>query len=274
MKRAELKAIDLSNEINLNSISEHFGLNIKFKWDEALFLDSKELKGIIPSPANKIVFLFSFGTGVFINCEFHEITDIVNYLNKIDKGITLKDKKFCDDFVINISDMNEINNDFINITELTDYHYEIVSTVLAKSVSLEKIEKNIDILSDELEELVFLLEKGNLKLKENKIAKIWSRILGFKHNMISYIMLLDKPEITWVNSDAERLFEKMSKNFELNYRYETINKKTQIFSDIIEAFSGLAGSKKSNRLEWIVIILIFLETVFILVETLLKFILK
>ena len=207
---------------------------------------------------------------VFINLEYHEMNDIINYLSKIEKNISLKKENYEDDFEIIISrdDALTINNEFIILNEIHPFQFEIISTVLAKSVSLDKIEYEIEILTDHLEELVELLAKGDLKPKEKQLATIWSRILGFKYNTISNLMLLDKPDITWDNVDAEKLYEKMSSFFELKHRYDIIKHKTDTLEDITQAFGNLTQAKKSNRLEWIIIILISFEIIMSLSEKL------
>jgi required for meiotic nuclear division protein 1 len=261
MKDAKLKAIVLSNEISLNKISDHFGINKKFRWDETLILTSNRLKGIINDPEDKKVFVFSFGCAVFVNLEYHEISDIIKYLAKIEKTIDVSKKNYEDDYEMILSKEEPLsfNNDFIILKEIHPFHFEIISTVLAKSVALEKVEYEIDLLTDNLEELVDLLGKGDLNPKEKQVTKIWSQILRFKYNTISNLMLLDKPDITWNNVDAEKLYEKMSGFFELKHRYDIVKHKTDTLEDITQAFGSLTQTKKGNRLEWIIIILITFE---------------
>jgi uncharacterized Rmd1/YagE family protein len=86
-----------------------------------------------------------------------------------------------------------------------------------------------------------------------------AKILGYKFDTISYIRLLDKPDITWVNEEAGQLFIELSKIFELDDRYKKIGHKSETLMDITEVFSGLTHARRGNRLEWAVIILIGIE---------------
>lgn len=271
MNSANLKAVVLSNEISLNKIAEHFGIHKKFKWEDPLFLNENFLKGILKEPANKLVYIYHFGSIVFINLTHHEIMDIINYLKRIEKSLNNHASfSFVDDYRIDlgIEDSFSISNEFMIVPEVKNYYLEIVATILAKSVALEKIEAGLEILSDEIEDIMDFLAKGQLKLSEEKLAKIWSRILGFKYNTISYIMLLDKPEITWNNDEAAQLFSQLSELFELEDRYGNIRHKTEILGDITEAFGSLTHAKRSNRLEWMIIFLILFEILFSLGEKL------
>ncbi len=259
---AEFKAAVLSTEINLSKIAKHFGIERKFKWEDFLVLRDKALQGIVLEPENKMVYIFHFGSMVFVNMQHHEMTDMVNYIKRIDAELNITNLfKYVDDYKLEISpdEPMSINNDYMVINQQSDYHLEIIAVILAKSVALEKIEIEMDLLLDDVEDVVDYLNQGKLAVSDEQLAKMSGNILGFKFNTISYIMLLDKPAITWVNDEASSLFSELSSLFELNDRYEKIRHKTEILMDITEVFSGLAHAKRGTRLEWAVIILIVIE---------------
>lgn len=271
MSIEEFKAVVLSNELNLNNIATHFGMNRKLKWEDSLVLREAELKGIIKDLENKRVRLFHFGSVIFINFAHHEMTDVINYLRNLDKSIVSSDPfKYIDDYKIEISPEAEptVKNDYMLIQEEEEYHREIVSTILAKSVALDRIENHIDSLLDDVEVTVEQLHKGNLVVSDEKLAKISAKILGFKLNTISYIMLLDKPEVTWDNQAASDLYAELGMIFELDDRREIVHHKTQILMDITEVFSGLAHAKRGTKLEWAIIILIVIEILLSLIDKL------
>lgn len=264
----ELKAYAVANEINLNIVAEHFGITKKYRWEEHLALDQDLLKGIIAHPEGKVLRIFHFGSVVGTNLTLHEIKDILEYLKRIDKNLNSRlDFNYNDDFRLEIrKDIStELTNDSFIADELRDFHAPIISTILAKSVALEKIETDSDLLLDEIENVIEYLDKGHLNLSDEKLAKISSKILRFKFNTISYIMLLDKPDIAWNNEVAEQFFINMADLFELYDRYETIKSKTEILMDVTEVFTGLAHAKRGTRLEWMIIILISLEIIMSLV---------
>nr|WP_235334178.1 RMD1 family protein [Pelosinus fermentans] len=262
MAETEFKAIVLSNEINLNKISQHFGSNRKLKWEEYLILKGTELQGIVREIEMKRVYLFHFGSIVFLNFQYHEIMDVINYLKTIESGIhDTNTFKYVDEYKIESNSESEsaINNDYMVTKQIAEYQFDIVSTVLAKSVALEKIEADISRVLDEIEEVVNNLYRGELTVSDEKLAKMSASILEFKLSTISYVMLLDKPAITWNNEGASELFDELTILFELADRYEKLRHKIDTLMDIIEVFSGLAHSKRGTRLEWVIIILIGIE---------------
>ena len=135
----------------------------------------------------------------------------------------------------------------------------IISFVIAKSVALERIEEQVDLVLDEMEDVIQQLERGKLAIPDRKLAKLASSILNFKYKSIAHIMVLDKPDITWDNEELDKLYGRMANLFELNQRYHEIRTKSETLMDITEVFTGLSHAQRSTRLEWIIIILIALE---------------
>jgi uncharacterized Rmd1/YagE family protein len=206
---------------------------------------------------------------VFLNFQHHEIMDVVKYMKNIEVGINDTNPfRYVDEYKIESSPESEyaINNDCMVIAEQAEYQFDIVSTVLAKSVALEKIEMEISRLLDEIEDVVNNLYQGQLAVSDEKLARMSASILGFKLSTISYLMLLDKPAITWNNENAGELFNELTTLFELTDRYEKLRHKIDTLMDITEVFSGLAHAKRDNRLEWGVIILIAIEIVLSLIS--------
>lgn len=264
MKTAEMKAVMVANEINLNEIAAHFGINKKFKWEDILCLDSNHLKGILKEVENKRVFIFHFGSMVFMNVTFHEIKDVLNYLKKLDNSLPIKSAfDQMEEYKVKVGDPEEyiVDNEAVTIPEELYFYYEIAAMILAKSVALDKIEIDVDAVFDKVEEIMDKLKEGNLNIKDRQLSSLSARILTFKYNTISYIMLLDKPDIVWDNTDAERVYNDLSHLFELDERYENVRMKTEALMDITEMFASLAMSRRDARLEWIIIILIAVEIV-------------
>jgi required for meiotic nuclear division protein 1 len=269
MQVYELKSAYISAEIDLNKIATHFGINKKFKWEEPLVFSEDLLKGVIPHPQNKFAYIFHYGSIVSINLTHHEVQDIISYLKKID--INLKNNNlstYIEDFKLEVNDKKdlELNYNSIVVKSFKRYYVDMIATVLAKSVALEKIEDDTDILLDEIEDVIEFLEKGHLNLSDEKLAKMSARVLKFKYSSISYIMLLEKPDIAWENEEAQEFFTHLSELFELKDRYEKIRHKTEVLLDITEVFSGLTHAKRGTRLEWMVILLILAEIIMSLLE--------
>lgn len=273
MTEVQFKAVSVCNEINLNILANHFGIKKKFEWEDFLRLGSHQLTGILKEPENKYVNLFAFGCLVFVNLQHHEMVDVLNYLATVEPRLAQHSFEFTDDYSLEIRKETEIEpdqplftNDFMIATEYGSYQMEILSIVLAKSVALEKIENDIEILLDEIELVIQAMQRGRLSARDEKIAIISARILSFKYNTISSIMILDKPDITWNNEKAEALYSNLSHIFELDERFNKVQMKAETLMDIVQVFTTFTQHKKANTLEIMIIALILFEIVFSLFQ--------
>lgn len=275
MNKYEFDAFSLCSEINFNTIARHFGIDKKYKWEEFLTLEEEHLKGVIANPAAKSIKIFPFGSIVFINLAHNEIMDIVNYLRKIEGSIGSSIGAAagpagmeCHDnyeLIVDPGAQPSISFDRL-VTGGLRQHIDIVSIILARSVALENVERNITRLVDESEAIIGLLERGKVSMKDTKLVKISARILKFRHNTISYIMLLDKPDVAWKDQETDELLVELSHIFELEDRYKSFSSKTDTLMEIVDVFTNLLNTRKGVRLEYAVIGLILIEVVVMLLE--------
>lgn len=265
MDTHKFMAYSICNEINITEISKHFGIDGKIKWDQALHLSQNNLQGIVSEGDNKSIYLFHFGGVVFVNFQYHETQDALKYLIGIN-GMYFKNKfdyKTKEEFIVKIDQSSSvvINYNSVILPSNNSYYMETIALILAKSASLEKVENDINILFDEIEKIMEKLEKGKFRMKSKELTRMTSRILKVRFHSISYIEILDKPDIAWKHEGVEDLFLQFSELFELGDRFETMKSKTGIFLDIIEVFTTLIDSKENHKLEWIVILLIASEII-------------
>lgn len=264
LKKYLFSAYNLTSEFDLNKIAQHFNISRKFKWEDSLYLDHKQLKTIISDAKLKYAKIYSFGSIIFINFSDRDIIDLIEYFSS---NLNIKihfSRKYEDEYELRISDASnlETSNNFAQCDEMRfSEAIEIISLILARSVALDRMETSIVELIDEVEDIINFLEKGKLNIKDNQLAKLVSRILSFKYSSVSNIMLFDKPDITWEDIDIDDFYYQLVELFELKERYEQIKHKSELLMDITEVFSTLSHEKRSTRLEWMIIILIVIEII-------------
>lgn len=274
MQSWEFRSLVLCNEINLNIIATHFGINKKFKWGDPLYLSDNLLKGVLREVEGKSVYIYHFGSLVFINMEYHEIQDIINYLKNIDTNLKNNTpNQFMDEYKLEVDPQYEyaLYNDLMTSNEYFPYYQDILALVLAKSTSLRKIETDTDSLLDSIENIINYLDTGKFNMSDKEISKTSAKVLRFKYNTISYLMLLDKPRDAWDNEDFENFYIQISSLFEIKDRYEKLRNKTEVLQDITDVFSSLTHEKKSTKLELAVIFLILFELIISIVEFISRF---
>jgi uncharacterized Rmd1/YagE family protein len=268
------KAYAITKEIDLNKIALECNIPKKYTWEEPLILQGSILSSILGKNIddNQRIMVFSFGSIVFINLTTDDENNFLGYLKRIETDLEIKNyKKFSDDYELHVQKNSEmeLTDKYVTVPQFEIFYPELISTVIAKSVALEKTESQLGKILGNLETMVERLEKGKLNISNKQIAKTASRIVRHEYNTIAYIMILDKPDITWTNSEAKKLYNSMSEFFELNDRYIILKEKTNILNSIIDGFSSISHSIRGLFVEWVIVILILVE-VFLMIADLLK----
>ncbi|SDN40089.1 RMD1 family protein [Bacillus sp. OK048] len=267
MRDLIFKAYAVTNEIDLNKIAVHCGIPKKFTWEEPLILKGEILNSILLKNVDEtqMVLVFSFGSIVFINHSTpNEIAALLNYLYSFEPDIDVKKaNRYTDDYRLHLRETEsiELTDEFVVVPEYESYYPELISTVLAKSVALEKIEEQLGHINDKLETMIDRLEKGKLRIGNKELARTTAKIIRHEYNTLAYVMILDKPDITWTSSSAGEFYDKMLEFFELNDRYLILKSKTDILYNIMEGFSTISHSIRGLFVEWIIVILILFEIV-------------
>jgi uncharacterized Rmd1/YagE family protein len=266
MNDLKFKAYAVTNEIDLNKIAIECNIKKKYTWEEPLILQNEVLRKIIGEQPgeNEAILVFSFGSIVLINSTSKHTKIFMNYLkdNKLDIDPE-KDFIFQEDYALHITADKKIEftDRFVQIPIYERFYPELISIVIAKSVALERIEEQLGKILDDIESKIENLEKGKLNIGNRELAKTTSRIVRHEYNTIAYIMILDKPDITWINSDAESFYEKMSEFYELSDRYDVIKSKTEILKSIIDGLASISQSTRGLFVEWVIVLLIIFEVV-------------
>jgi required for meiotic nuclear division protein 1 len=272
MRALTFKAYAVSNEIELNKIAIHCGIPKKFTWEQPLILKGDILASILRKKVNEnqLVLVFSFGSIVFINSsQPDEFELFLKYLQTFEPEIDSKRAhKYTDDYSLHIEETTQVQltDEYVVVPKYENYYPELISTVLAKSVALEKTEEQLGKIHDKLETMIDRLEKGRLRIGNKELARTTAKIVRHEYNTLAYIMILDKPDITWTSSNANEFYDKMLEFFELNDRYKILKSKTEILYNIMDGFSTISHSIRGLFVEWIIVILILFEIVLTLLE--------
>jgi required for meiotic nuclear division protein 1 len=272
MNPLTFKAFAITNEIDLNKIANNCGIPKKFTWEEPLILKGKILGSILHKDVDEwqSVLVFSFGSIVFINHTNEEdIESLFKYIQTFELDLDRKNAgKYTDDYSLHIKETEniELTDEYVVIPEYEDFYPELISTVIAKSVALEKTEEQLGKIHDKLETMIDRLEKGKLRVGNKELARTTAKIVRHEYNTLAYIMILDKPDITWTSSSASDFYDQMVEFFELNDRYKILKSKTEILYNIMDGFSTISHSIRGLFVEWTIVILILFDIILTLLK--------
>jgi uncharacterized Rmd1/YagE family protein len=265
-----LNAWSVSKEIDLNALAKSFGIPKRFTWEEPISIYGELLSKLINQDVSQDarVLLFSFGSIVLLNGEEAWVDRINDYLEKNKLCKLLENwRYFTDEYELcEVEEADHCDDSMAHLHFISQYHIELSAVVLAKSVALERNELQIEQILNRAESLIERLENGKTGMGDKKLGVLSASVLRHEYDSISYVLILDKPDITWTMSDANEYYEKLSTLFELADRYEILKQKTDTLRHIIEGFTAVNHGTRSYAMEVIIIILILIEVVLMILE--------
>ncbi len=206
------------------------------------------------------VVLSPFGVLTLIAREKQEILEALTLLN-----ISLDEENLItQDYPILIDSNHtktfDVSNEAITLRETSPLTLNIIALAISQSVGLEHYEKRLDTLFVQSRRIVESIHTFSIS-RRSHLMQFAAQLALTRHDMVSNLLLLDKPNILWDETEAEALYNRLSFVLELDDRHEiALSKLSQIKEDVMLVMD-IINHKKSEFLEWIIIVLIAVEIV-------------
>ncbi|MGD9637565.1 MAG: RMD1 family protein [Alphaproteobacteria bacterium] len=210
--------------------------------------------------------LFRFGAVVMFNLsEKEEDAFLESLVPLVSQQLPTVFEEFNNIIVDSATDDHITNTGIINIKEMTVERMQVIAEVLSDALILDYYEGYISSLFDKLEPLAeHLKNEGKCGAHEKTLTKLIGEILLTLVKTGGRIEVDEKPDVLWDMPDLERLYSRLSEEYEIKNRNNVLNHKLDLASKTIETLLNLDQHNHSAKLEWYVIILIILEIVAIM----------
>ncbi len=141
----------------------------------------------------------------------------------------------------------------------TPEHLIVVADALAKSVVLARDEREVATVLDQVEPFARqLAEKGATHGRRAILRHIGNALL-VQHRVSGRVAVAEKPDLVWDRPDLERLTARLQDEYELKERGDALSRKLKVISDTAEVLTDIIDTKRSLRLEVIIVVLIAIE---------------
>jgi uncharacterized Rmd1/YagE family protein len=138
----------------------------------------------------------------------------------------------------------------------------VVSDALAKSVVLGHDEREVTNVFDTIEPFARELATfGKTSRNRTDLLKLMGNALLVQHRLSGRVAVGEKPDVLWDRPDLERLYARLEDEYELSERAEILNRKLAVIADTASTLADIIDTKRSLRLELIVVFLIAFEIV-------------
>lgn len=156
----------------------------------------------------------------------------------------------------------DVTFDGVVVPELTPATLEVVATVLAQSAALDYYGEDIQAILDRIGRIASDVAKdGAPRGRTRDMVRFIGAAIASQVEIISGLALLDKPDLTWENQLADRLHEKLRRNFEIGERYRAVEVKLKTSRDALTVFLEMIQTRRNQLLEVAVVVLILVEIV-------------
>lgn len=255
-----IKALDISRSVNLSEALS--GLKSHYP---AVSLDP--LVFALNEKENQYLLITRYGVVVISNwsddLEKKVLTMLSPYLD-----LPAKKMENFDELKVSVEPNTkpEVLFNEVVIPKFDEKFMLVIGNLMCQSVGLDSYEKRIESLLRTLDKQITKLEKNKFLLNVSPFIKNIIGMMRFEQEMIASVGILDKPDLVWNNKDLDYFYHELSKNLELPERTEILSTKINVLRNNTKTALDILDARKSNFLEWIIIILILAEIVISLVE--------
>jgi uncharacterized Rmd1/YagE family protein len=207
--------------------------------------------------------LFRYGVVVFIGLSAEEEADFLERLQTRTYGkITPPEEEWAKIQVAKEGEEPIPVGGPILVREFSLERLLVVADALAKSVVLGHDEREVTNVFDRIEPFARELATfGKTSRNSTDLLKLLGNALLVQHRLSGRVAVGEKPDVLWDRPDLERLYARLEDEYELSERAETLNRKLGVIADTASTLAEIIDTKRSLRLELIVVILIAFEIV-------------
>lgn len=253
--QVKIEAFQIAESFNIKKLRTEFRATVHSGTTSELFYFFED--------DNRYLYIFDYGVVVLGNYDEVGRSEFLRFIKSMSE--TAIESDLNEQYLIEEDDKITkfvVKNDFVTIHEATPSVLRIVMLNVAQSVALEYYEKLTDELISSTKQFTQELElKGKLSISKTALLKYIGRVLNVKNSIVDNLYILDDPNLVWDDDGLNQLNRSLKANFEINTRFKDLDYRLRIVEDNLKLFTDVLNHRESSRLEWIVIILIFIEIV-------------
>ena len=150
----------------------------------------------------------------------------------------------------------------ICLQNLSPERLVLIGEALAKSVVLARHEREVASVFDATEPFAReLARSGRMRGSRRSILKNIGNALLVRHRVSGPVEVEEKPDVLWDKPHLERLYARLSDEYELKERAEALNSKLAVIAESAQVLTDIIDTRRSLRLELIIVLLILFEVI-------------
>ncbi|XP_020578362.1 uncharacterized protein LOC110023341 [Phalaenopsis equestris] len=219
----------------------------------------------------RYVVVFQYGSVILFNIADHEAEQYLDLVRKHAHRLLPETRK--DDYAVvekpQLTSWMHGGADYIALKSLDMDGIRIICNVLGQSIALDHYIGQVDDMVEEFTDINRGMEKtGTFTMKRKKLFQLVGKANSNLADVIIKLGLFDRSEIAWRNSNYAQILEYLREEYELAQRFGSLNFKLKFVEHNIHFLQEVLQNKKSDLLEWVIIILLLIENIISMYEIL------
>lgn len=208
--------------------------------------------------------VFQYGSAVLFNVEDHDAEYYLQHVRRYASGLLSEMKK--DDYAIKekpllVEDMQG-GPDHIILKNLDLDSIRIISSVLGQSIALDYFVSQVDGIVEEFTDINRGMEKsGTFTMDRKKLFQLVGKANSNLADVILKVGLFERSEIAWRDAKYGQILDYLREEYEVAQRFGNLDYKLKFVEHNIHFLQEVLQNRKSDLLEWCIIVLLSIENV-------------
>jgi uncharacterized Rmd1/YagE family protein len=156
----------------------------------------------------------------------------------------------------------EVKFDRVIVPSLSELELDAVATVLAQSVNVDHYDVDLQRTLERIRAIADdVATHGRPSGRERDLVRFAGSTMASQVEIVSSMSLLEKPDFTWDDEGAERLYDLLRHHLEIPERFRALEAKLVTVRETVSQLLELITNRRMVALETAIVVLIVLEIV-------------
>lgn len=206
--------------------------------------------------------VFQYGSVVLFNFAEEEEEGYLQIVKKYVPDLLTETRK--DDYAIvekpSLDTWMREGYDYIVLKRFDIDCIRTIGIVLGQSIALDHFVRQVDGMVAEFIDLNKGMEKtGTFTMKRKKLFQLVGQTNTNLANVIFKLGLFERSDVAWKNAKYAQIWEYLRDEYELQQRFGSLDYKLKFVEHNVRFFLEILQNRKSDALEWLIIILLSAE---------------
>lgn len=208
------------------------------------------------------IVVFQYGSIVLFNVRDHEVDGYLKIVERHASGLLPEMRK--DEYEVRekptLDTWMQAGLDYIVLQYLNVDGIRTIGSVLGQSIALDYYVRQVDGMVAEFTDINREMEKtGNFTMERKKLFQLVGKANSNLADVILKLGLFERSDIAWKDAKYAQIWEYLRDEFELTQRFASLDYKLKFVEHNIRFLQEILQNRKSDFLEWLIIILIGAE---------------